>query len=51
MKSNVIYPNVPLAIKPVPHSEILQIPAPPKSFNALTDSDHNDSHNSSSILS
>ena len=43
-KSNVIYPNVPSAIRPVPHSETLPIPVPPKSFEETDSSSSDDSN-------
>lgn len=47
-KSNVIYPNVPSAIGPVPHCETLPIPVPPNSFEEIDSSSSDDSKASTS---
>ena len=47
-KSNVIYPNVPSAIRPVPHCETLPIPVPPNSFEEIDSSSSDDSKASTS---
>jgi len=32
-KQNIDYPNIPSAIRPVPHGEDLPVPEPPKEYN------------------
>ena len=44
-KSNIVYPNVPLAIRPVAHGDDLPIPSAPVSWKEISDSEEDCSEN------
>ena len=41
-KWTVAYPNIPSAVRPIPHTEDLPIPVPPESYSLDLDDDHDD---------
>jgi len=41
-----VYPNIPSAIRPVPHGDGLPVPEPPDNFAMYSDDDNSDSSNS-----
>ena len=45
-KWTVEYPNIPSALRPVPHGEELPIPVPPESYTLDSDDDHDDDQDS-----
>ena len=45
-KWTVEYPNIPSALRPVPHEEELPIPVPPESYTLDSDDDHDDNQDS-----
>jgi len=38
-KSNIIYPNLPSAIRPIPHDPELPVPVPSKAFETILNHD------------
>ena len=45
-KINIVYPNIPSAIRPVPHGDGLPVPEPPDNFAMYSDDDDSVSSNS-----
>jgi hypothetical protein len=45
-KSTLVYPNIPSAIRPVPHGERLPVPEPPNNFAMYSDEEDSVSSNS-----
>ena len=39
-KARVIYPDIPSAIRPVPHNDDITIPIPPDNLNSSSESDN-----------
>jgi len=47
-KHTIVYPNIPSAIRPVPHSDALPVPEPPKQFSIDSDDEVGDGATSGS---
>jgi hypothetical protein len=45
-KSTLVYPNIPSAIRPVPHGDGLPVPEPPDNFTTYSDDEDSVSSNS-----
>jgi hypothetical protein len=47
-KQNIDYPNIPSAIRPVPHGEDLPLPEPPKEYNLNSEMEEEDTEKTGS---